>query len=69
MSLTLNEHSAVIQDLLRADRPVKPAAQAASKRIDDDMRPVLDFQSYLRLRLYHRREYRRRCFCAFTRAQ
>ena len=43
VSLTVNEHGEVIQDLLRVDRPVNPAPQAASEPADGEMRAVVQF--------------------------
>ena len=36
VSLTVNEHGEVIQDLLRVDRPVKPVPPAASEPADGE---------------------------------
>ena len=41
VSLTVNEHGGVIQDLLRVDRPVNPAPPAASEPADGEMRAVV----------------------------
>ena len=41
VSLTVNEHGEVIQDLLRVDRPVNPAPPAASEPADGEMRAVV----------------------------
>ena len=50
MSLTVNEHGEVIQDLLRVDRPVNPVPPAASEPADGEMRAVVklfnDIRSY-----------------------
>ena len=43
VSLTVNEHGEVIQDLLRVDRPVNPAPPAASEPADGEMRAVVKF--------------------------
>ena len=37
VSLTVNEHGEVIQDLLRVDRPVNPVPPAASEPADGEM--------------------------------
>ena len=43
VSLTVNEHGEVIQDLLRVDRPVTPVPPAASEPADGEMRAVVKF--------------------------
>ena len=46
MSLTVNEHGEVIQDLLRVDRPVNPVPPAASEPADGEMWAVVKFFNY-----------------------
>jgi CspA family cold shock protein len=48
VSLTVNEHGEVIQDLLRVDRPVNPATPAASEPADGEMRAVVKFFNDIR---------------------
>ncbi len=48
VSLTVNEHGEVIQDLLRVDRPVNPAPPAASEPADGEMRAVVKFFNDIR---------------------
>ena len=48
MSLTVNEHGEVTQDLLRVDRPVNPVPPAASEPADGEMRAVVDFFNDIR---------------------
>ena len=48
VSLTVNEHGEVIQDLLRVDRPVNPAPPAASEPGDGEMRAVVKFFNDIR---------------------
>lgn len=48
VSLTVNEHGEVIQDLLRVDRPVNPAPPAASEPADGEMRAVVKFFNGIR---------------------
>ena len=48
VSLTVNEHGEVIQDLLRVDRPVNPASPAASEPGDGEMRAVVKFFNDIR---------------------
>ena len=48
VSLTVNEHGEVIQDLLRVDRPVNPAPPAASEPADGKMRAVVKFFNDIR---------------------
>ena len=48
VSLTVNEHGGVIQDLLRVDRPVNPAPPAASEPADGEMRAVVKFFNDIR---------------------
>ena len=48
VSLTVNEHGEVIQDLLRVDRPVSPAPPAASEPADGEMRAVVKFFNDIR---------------------
>jgi CspA family cold shock protein len=48
VSLTVNEHGEVIQDLLRVDRPVNPAPPAASELADGEMRAVVKFFNDIR---------------------
>ena len=43
VSLTVNEHCEVIQDLLRVDRPVNPVPPATSEPADGEMRAVVKF--------------------------
>ena len=43
VSLTVNEHGEVIQDLLRVDRPINPAPPAASEPEDGELRAVVKF--------------------------
>ena len=48
VSLTVNEHGEVIQDLLRVDRPVTPVPPAASEPADGEMRAVVKFFNDIR---------------------
>ena len=48
VSLTVNEHGEVIQDLLCVDRPVNPAPPAASEPADGEMRAVVKFFNDIR---------------------
>ena len=48
VSLTVNEHGEVIQDLLRVDRPINPAPPAASEPGDGEMRAVVKFFNDIR---------------------
>ena len=48
VSLTVNEHSEVIQDLLRVDRPINPAPPAASEPEDGELRAVVKFFNDIR---------------------
>ena len=48
MTLTVNEHGEVIQDLLRMDRPVNPVPPAASKPADGEMWAVVKFFNDIR---------------------
>tara|TARA_B100000085_G_C18282109_1_gene406669 strand:- start:188 stop:445 length:258 start_codon:yes stop_codon:yes gene_type:complete len=48
VSLTVNEHGEVIQDLLRVDRPVNPVPPAASEPTDGEMRAVVEFFNDIR---------------------
>ena len=48
VSLTVNEHGEVIQDLLRVNRPVNPAPPAASEPADGEMRAVVKFFNDIR---------------------
>ena len=48
MSLTVNEHGQVTQDLLRADRLVVPVPPAASKPADGEIRAVVKFFNDIR---------------------
>ena len=48
VSLTVNEHGEVIQDLLRVDRPVNPVPPAASEPADGEMRAVVKFFNDIR---------------------
>ena len=48
VSLTVNEHGEVIQDLLRVDRPVNPVPPAASEPADGEMRAVVKFFNNIR---------------------
>jgi len=48
VSLTVNEHGEVIQDLLRVDRPVNPAPPTASEPGDGEMRAVVKFFNDIR---------------------
>ena len=47
VSLTVNEHGEVIQDLLRVDRPVTPVPPAASEPQDGEMRAVVKLFNYI----------------------
>ena len=46
VSLTVNEHGEVIQDLLRVVRPVNPVPPAASEPADGEMWAVVKFFNY-----------------------
>ena len=48
VSLTVNEHGEVIQDLLRIDRPINPAPPAASEPEDGELRAVVKFLNDIR---------------------
>jgi len=48
VSLTVNEHGEVIQDLLRVDWPVNPAPPAASEPADGEIRAVVKFFNDIR---------------------
>ena len=48
VSLTVNEHAKVIQDLLRVGRPVNPAPPASSEPEDSEMRAVEEFFNDIR---------------------
>ena len=48
MSLTVNEHGEVIQDLLRVGRPANPVPPAASEPADGEMRAVVKFFNDIR---------------------
>jgi CspA family cold shock protein len=48
VSLTVNEHGEVIQDLLRVDRPINPAPPAASEPEDVELRAVVKFFNDIR---------------------
>ena len=48
MSLTVNEHGEVIQDLVSVDRPVNPLPTAASEPADGEMRAVVKFFNDIR---------------------
>ena len=48
VSLTVNEHGEVIQDLERVDRPIKPAPPAASEPEDDELRAMVKFFNDIR---------------------
>lgn len=48
MSLTVNEHGEVTQDLLRVDRTVKPVPPAALESADAEMRAVVKFFNDIR---------------------
>ena len=48
MSLTVNEHGEVIQDLLRVDRPVNPVPPVASESADGEMRAAVEFFNDIR---------------------
>ena len=48
VSLTVNEHGEVIQDLLRVDRPVNPVPPAASEPADGERRAVVKFFNAIR---------------------
>ena len=48
VSLTVNEHGEVIQDLLRVDRPVNPVRPAASESADGEMRAAVEFFNDIR---------------------
>jgi len=48
VSLTVNEHGEVIQDLLRFARPINPAPPAASEPEDGELRAVVKFFNDIR---------------------
>ena len=48
VSLTVNEHGKVMQDLLRVDRPINPAPPAASEPGDGELRAVVKFFNDIR---------------------
>ena len=48
VSLTVNEHGEVIQDLLRVDRPINPAPPAVSEPEDGELRAVVKFFNDIR---------------------
>ena len=48
VSLTVNEHGEVIQDLLRVDRPTNPAPPAASEPEDGELRAGVKFFNDIR---------------------
>jgi CspA family cold shock protein len=48
VSLTVNEHGGVSQDLLRVDRPINPAPPAASEPEDGELRAVVKFFNDIR---------------------
>ena len=48
VSLTVNEHGEVIQDLLRVDRPINPAPPAASEPEAGELRAVVKFFNDIR---------------------
>ena len=48
VSLSVNEHGEVIQDLLRIDRPINPAPPAASEPEDGELRAVVKFFNDIR---------------------
>ena len=48
VSLTVNEHGEVMQDLLRVDRPINPAPPAASEPEDGELRAVVNFFNDIR---------------------
>ena len=48
VSLTVNEHGEVIQDLLRVDRPVNPVPPVASESADGEMRAAVEFFNDIR---------------------
>ena len=48
MSLTVNEHGDVTQDLCRVDRPVNPVPPAASELADGEMRAIVKFFNDIR---------------------
>ena len=48
VSLTVNEHGEVIQDLLRVDRPCNPVPPAASESADGEMWAVVKFFNDIR---------------------
>ena len=48
VSLTVNEHGEVIQDLLRVDRPVNPVRPVASESADGEMRAAVEFFNDIR---------------------
>ena len=48
VSLTVNEHGEVIQDLLRVDQPVNSVPPALSESADGEMRAVVKFFNDIR---------------------
>ena len=48
VSLTVNEHGDVTQDLCRVDRPVNPVPPAASELVDGEMRAIVKFFNDIR---------------------
>ena len=48
VSLTVNEHGEVIQDLLRVGRPVNPVPPAGSEPVDGEIRAVVKFFNDIR---------------------
>ena len=48
VSLTVNEHGDVTQDLCRVDRPVNPVPPAASELADGEMRAIVKFFNDIR---------------------
>ena len=48
VSLSTNEHGRVIKDLLSVERPLAPAAPAASEPEDGEVRAVVEFFNDLR---------------------
>jgi CspA family cold shock protein len=48
VSLTVNKHGGVSQDLLRVDRPINPAPPAASEPEDGELRAVVKFFNDIR---------------------
>ena len=48
VSLTVNEHGEMTQELLRVDRPVNPVPPAVSEPADGEMRAVVKFFNNIR---------------------